>query len=112
MRIAIALLVAATLLGCSTTPKYSCGAPLSSGGCRSVSRIHAAAVGQVPSDTAGTTTATPSMPAAGLGSPVMSAPRTLRIQMFPYEDGEGDLHGASYVYVRVGNGEWTFTKGP
>lgn len=113
MRIAITLLVAATLLGCSTTPKYSCGAPLSSGGCRSVSRIHAAAIGQpVPPELADTTTAAPSMPAAGLGSPVMSAPRTLRIQMFPYQDGEGDLHGASYVHVRIGTGEWTLTNGP
>lgn len=112
MRLAIALLAAGTLLGCSTTPKYSCGAPLNSGGCRSVSRIHAAAIGQPAPSTASTTTVVSSTPAAGLGSPVMSAPRTFRIQMFPYQDGEGDLHGASYVYVRLGSGEWMFANGP
>lgn len=113
MRTAITILAAATLLGCSTTPKYSCGAPLNSGGCRSVSRIHAAAIGQAePSATTGATSAAPATPAAGFGSPVMSAPRTLRIQVFPYQDGEGDLHGASYVYVRLGTGEWAFANGP
>jgi len=113
MRLAIAFLAAASLLGCSATPKYSCGAPLNSGGCRSVSRIHAAAIGQpAPPEMAGTTTAAPSTPAAGLSSPVISAPRTLRIQVFPYQDGEGDLHGASYVYVRIGSGEWTFANAP
>lgn len=113
MRIAITLLAAATLLGCSTTPKYSCGAPLSSGGCRSVASIHAAAIDQsATSATAGATVTAPSTPAAKLGSPLMSAPRTLRIQVFPYQDGEGDLHSASYVYVRIGSGEWTFANSP
>lgn len=109
MRLAITLVAAATLLGCSTTPKYSCGAPLNSGGCRSVSHIHAVAIRQPePSAASDTTTA----PSAGLGSPVMSAPRTLRIQVCPYQDGDGDLHGASYVYTLIGSGEWTFTSSP
>ncbi|WP_432276104.1 TraV family lipoprotein [Banduia mediterranea] len=107
MKILFAILVAsATLLGCSTTPKYSCGAPISSGGCRSVSRIHAAATGQAEPlqapDIAGTTQPTTS----GHGEPSLSAPRVLRINVLPYVDGEGDFHDAASVYVRIGNSEW------
>ena len=108
MKILFAILVAsATLLGCSTTPKYSCGAPISSGGCRSVSRIHAAATGQAEPlrapDTGSTTQPIPS----GHGEPSLSTPRVLRINVLPFVDGEGDFHDAAYIYVRIGGSEWT-----
>lgn len=103
---------AAVLVACSTTPKYSCGAPLSSGGCRSVASIHAAAIAQGASaQTTGTVSGANMARATGVDEPVMSAPRTLRIQVRPFQDGEGDLHGASYIYVRIGSGEWTYAPG-
>lgn len=108
MKILFAILIAsATLLGCSTTPKYSCGAPISSGGCRSVSRIHATATSQTERlrrpDIASTTQPTKS----GQGEPSLSAPRVLRINVLPFVDGEGDFHDAASVYVRIGGSEWT-----
>ncbi|MFP5307743.1 MAG: TraV family lipoprotein [Gammaproteobacteria bacterium] len=111
MRIAITGIVAA-LAACSTTPQYACGARVSSGGCRSVSSIHSAAISETGSAQATDgISGAPVAVAIGLGEPVMSAPRTLRIQVQPYQDGEGDLHGASFLYVRIGDGEWTSANG-
>lgn len=108
MKILFAILVAsATLLGCSTTPKYSCGAPISSGGCRSVSRIHAAATGQTEQLRSPAIASTTQPTKSGQGEPSLSAPRVLRINVLPYVDGEGDFHDAAYIYVRIGGSEWT-----
>ena len=107
MKILFAILVSsATLLGCSTTPKYSCGAPISSGGCRSVSRIHAAATGQSEQLRAPDIATEAHPTASGHGEPLLSTPRVLRINVFPYVDGEGDFHDATSVYVRIGGSEW------
>ncbi|MCH9828998.1 MAG: TraV family lipoprotein [Gammaproteobacteria bacterium] len=107
MKILLTIIVAsATLLGCSTTPKYSCGAPISSGGCRSVSRIHAAATGQAEQLRAPDIASTTQPIKAGQGEPSLSTPRVLRINVLPFVDGEGDFHDAASVYVRIGNSEW------
>lgn len=106
MRLLPILFVLSALAGCATTPKYSCGAPIHTGGCRSVSRIYAAA-GQVPTHLAPEAAPhAPLLPVPQLGSMVMSAPRTLNIRVLPFQDGEGDMHGATEIHTRIGDGEW------
>ena len=40
------------------------------------------------------------------GMPLWRESRRLRLWVAPWEDGTGDLHDQSYVYVVVDNGEW------
>lgn len=41
-----------------------------------------------------------------LNSPIRSAPKTLRLWLAPYQDQDGDLHDARYVYVLATEGNW------
>lgn len=41
----------------------------------------------------------------GLGA-IRSEPTVIRIWIAPYEDGDGDLHEASRVYLQIDNGRW------
>lgn len=41
-----------------------------------------------------------------LNSPIRSAPKTLRIWLAPYQDQDGDLHDARYVYALATEGSW------
>lgn len=47
------------------------------------------------------------VPAAGRQEALLLRPeRVLRVWLAPFEDQDGDLHEARYVYLRVGRGEW------
>lgn len=41
-----------------------------------------------------------------LNSPIRSAAKTLRVWLAPYQDQDGDLHDARYVYVLATEGGW------
>ena len=50
------------------------------------------------------------MPPAGTapaaGTPLLSAPRVLRLWLAPWVDEDGDLHDQAYLYVMWHRGEW------
>ena len=39
-------------------------------------------------------------------APLRSPPRVLRLWIKPWEDGEGDFHSQSYVYIPIDTGRW------
>jgi conjugal transfer pilus assembly protein TraV len=126
-RFAVGTLACAVLGACSSLSGYdaqsnfSCKAP-DGVLCQSMSGIYANAQAhnlpgqQVKHDRSGDTDAIPPAAAQATeavmtkpiysGTPIRSAPYTLRIWVSPWEDADGDLHDQSYVYVMVNNGEW------
>lgn len=42
--------------------------------------------------------------------PIRQAERIVRLWLAPYEDADGDLHDARFIYVSLGRGEWTIAR--
>jgi conjugal transfer pilus assembly protein TraV len=126
----ILMLLAAGVLavpGCGH-PKYACGVP-DGLGCTplaavydraasgALARTHAPAEGEnVPS----TRDAPPTLAATGApliesiqpGAPLLTRPRHVRVWVNRWEDGAGDLHDETYLYLRLDPGRWVFTDDP
>ena len=48
----------------------------------------------------------PAGTAPSTGTPLLSAPRVLRLWLAPWVDEDGDLHDQAYLYVMWHRGEW------
>ena len=48
----------------------------------------------------------PAGTAPAAGTPLLSAPRVLRLWLAPWVDEDGDLHDQAYLYVMWHRGEW------
>ena len=111
------------LAGCAGNPKYTCGVP-EGVGCRSVGAIYQASVtGTLPQprisggdETGSGMTDASERPSAAAekpvvetvqpGDPLLTRPQVLRVWIDRWEDTAGDLHDETYLYLRLGNGNW------
>lgn len=109
------LFIVATLAltACASAPRYACGVPNKTGGCRTVSKVFDDSVAMTATPA---TAAQPSpipAPAAlavpSSGDPLLSRPRVVRVLVLPWEDEDGDLHAGGYLYLRLDRGAWTLT---
>lgn len=123
MRAVAAMLLATSLLcSCASTLSgvegksgFSCKAP-DGVVCSSLSGVYAnAAAGNLPgSRKPGTAIGSADAVAKGkspeyvpaTGEPIRSTPTVLRLWLAPWEDADGDLHDASYLYVLADPGRW------
>lgn len=103
------------LSACASEPRYSCGVPLSAGGCRTVSKVFEDSVKMTapPASQAEMLTA-PALPVAletpPAGNPLLTRPRVVRVLILPWEDEAGDLNAGGYLYLRLDRGSWTLTR--
>ena len=44
------------------------------------------------------------------GNPIRQAPRILRAWISNWEDGQGDYHDSSYVYIVIDHGRWIYRE--
>ena len=124
-----ALVLALLLVGCVSGPKYACGVPQGVT-CQPVSAVYAesstSALARQHVDEFEETTAdvasedrsamqpakVPGTVVATVepGEPILTAPRVLRLWVAPWEDAAGDLHGETYLYLRIDDGRWTLIR--
>lgn len=101
-------------LGCTSCARYACGVP-EGGRCSPLSAVYqaildgfAAAPALPERADAGpredTAHHTPNPGAEG--EPRLTRPRQLYVWIPPWIDAEGDLHGESYLYLRLDEGRW------
>lgn len=99
------------LSACASAPRYACGVPNKTGGCRTVSKVFDDSVAMAAAPAAASE-AVPSLPAAALAVPssgdaLLSRPRVVRVLVLPWEDEDGDLNAGGYLYLRLDRGAWT-----
>ena len=99
------------LTACASEPRYSCGVPLSAGGCRTVSRVFEDSL-KMQSAKPATSEPSAQPNAAALvapnpGNALLTRPRVVRVLVLPWEDDGGDLHAGGYLYLRLDSGAWT-----
>ena len=122
-------LLALTLAGCASGPKYACGVP-EGVTCQPVSAVYASSstsslvrteTGESEATTAEVAAEdSPSVQPARVpgtvvatvqpGEPILTAPRVLRLWIAPWEDAGGDLHDETYLYLRIDDGRWVLTR--
>lgn len=99
------------LTGCVSEPRYSCGVPVSAGGCRTVSRVFEDSLkmqAAKPADAAPSPVVTTAPIAApNSGDALLTRPRVVRVLVLPWEDDSGDLNAGGYLYLRLDRGAWT-----
>lgn len=102
--------VAALMLSaCASEPRYSCGVPVSAGGCRTVSKVYEDSVKMTAGAAAPSTPA--SAPAATQdGDALLTRPQVVRVLVLPWEDESGDLNSGGYLYLRLDRGTWTLAR--
>ena len=112
-----ALLVSCVLLAltaCASEPRYSCGVPLSAGGCRTVSRVFDDSLKMQAAKTAAlepsAIAAAAALAAPNPGDALLTRPRVVRVLVLPWEDDGGDLHAGGYLYLRLDRGAWTLAR--
>ena len=99
-------------LGCTSCTRYACGVPEADGKCRPLNAVYRALTGdpgtfsRQPSHTALETTADAASPGERETGPQLAQPRQLRVWVPSWIDAEGDLHGESYLYLRLDEGRW------
>jgi conjugal transfer pilus assembly protein TraV len=129
-KLVITVMLPAILTGCASTlsgldgeTKFACKAP-EGVSCASLSGVYANAVannlpalnpewkGEEKEGKGGTPAAQPAKSAAivgrapSSGDPIRTQPKVLRVWIAPWEDGDGDLHDQSYIYVVADPGRW------
>lgn len=100
------------LTACVSQPRYSCGVPLSAGGCRTVSRVFEDSLKMQAAKPAGSEASPIANVAAPMTAPIpgdalLTRPRVVRVLVLPWEDDGGDLHAGGYLYLRLDRGAWT-----
>lgn len=100
------------LSACVSEPRYSCGVPVSAGGCRTVSRVFEDSLkmqAAKPADAAPSPVANAAAPIAtpNPGDALLTRPRVVRVLVLPWEDDGGDLNAGGYLYLRLDRGAWT-----
>ncbi|MCP5152442.1 MAG: TraV family lipoprotein [Chromatiales bacterium] len=110
-----ALAMSSLLSGCASAPRYACGLP-DGVTCEPVSAVYARSIeGRMghpdafdsPPPVSRRDASPPIVATVQPGSPVLAAPRTLRIWVAPWEDADGDLHDETFLYLRLDAGAWT-----
>lgn len=101
-----------SLTACVSEPRYSCGVPVSAGGCRTVSRVFEDSLKMQSAKTAASaplpvTNTAALMAAPNPGDALLTRPRVVRVLVLPWEDDGGDLHAGGYLYLRLDRGAWT-----
>lgn len=112
MKTLLPVLLAALLLSaCASAPRYACGVPNKTGGCRTVSKVFDDSVAMAASPAATPYTYPVLAPTAlavpSAGDALLSRPRVVRVLILPWEDEDGDLHAGGYLYLRLDRGAWT-----
>lgn len=103
------------LAGCASEPRYSCGVPVSAGGCRTVSRVFddslkvGATKGDAP-ESVPVASGTAPLAAPNPGDALLTRPRVVRVLVLPWEDDTGDLNAGGYLYLRLDRGAWTLAR--
>ncbi len=100
------------LFGCAGEPRYSCGVPVSAGGCRTVSRVFddslkMDAAKATPSVSSQNASNPLPIAAPNPGDALLTRPRVVRVLVLPWEDDTGDLNAGGYLYLRLDRGAWT-----
>jgi hypothetical protein len=95
------------LAACASEPRYSCGMPVSAGGCRTVSNVYEDSVRMGASAVA---QPQPVPAATQEGDALLTRPRVVRVLVLPWEDEAGDLNAGGYVYLRLDRGTWTLAR--
>ncbi|TAM33219.1 MAG: hypothetical protein EPN60_02045 [Nevskiaceae bacterium] len=101
-----------SLTACVSEPRYSCGVPVSAGGCRTVSRVFEDSLKMqsakaTASEPLPVTNAAAPMAAPNLRDALLTRPRVVRVLVLPWEDDGGDLNAGGYLYLRLDRGAWT-----
>jgi len=102
------------LSGCASEPRYSCGVPVSAGGCRTVSRVFEDSLKMQETKPASepspvVSNAAP-VAAPNPGDALLTRPRVVRVLVLPWEDDTGDLNAGGYLYLRLDRGAWTLAR--
>ena len=100
------------LSACVSEPRYSCGVPVSAGGCRTVSRVFEDSMKmqsakKVDAEPPSIANADAPMAAPNPGDALLTRPRVVRVLVLPWEDDGGDLNAGGYLYLRLDRGAWT-----
>lgn len=105
------LLAALALTACASAPRYACGVPNKTGGCRTVSKVFDDSVAMAATPATAAEPVPPLTPTALAvplsGEALLSRPRVVRVLVLPWEDEDGDLHAGGYLYLRLDRGAWT-----
>lgn len=125
MKRALAIMVAAGILGgCSTAGQYACSAP-EGGSCQSLQDVYKSSLerGNNPKSKAGddqdTDRTVPVLAPSSVdllpqyvpeGAPIRTGQKILRIWMAPWEDRDGRFHDQSYTYIVTDFGRWVLTR--
>lgn len=108
--LSVSCVVAWMLSACASEPRYSCGVPVSAGGCRTVSKVYEDSVKMTAGASATSMPASASASASATsqdGDALLTRPRIVRVLVLPWEDESGDLNAGGYLYLRLDRGTWT-----
>ncbi|MGQ0699940.1 MAG: TraV family lipoprotein [Panacagrimonas sp.] len=103
------------LTACASEPRYSCGVPVSAGGCRTVSRVFedSLKMGTAkadPSESKSVAKSDAPVAVPNPGDALLTRPRVVRVLVLPWEDEAGDLNAGGYLYLRLDRGAWTLAR--
>lgn len=105
----VSCVAALMLCACASEPRYSCGVPVSAGGCRTVSKVYEDSVKMTAG--AAATSKPASAPAGSYdGDALLTRPRVVRVLVLPWEDESGDLNAGGFLYLRLDRGTWTLAR--